>query len=154
MKIIRLAASACALLATMMLAGCDDSRSKKFFSDLDYPEQVISEDVTAKTEFPEYDRDVKKIKVIAANNGDMEFVFGEQYTLQKMEDGEWKYIAVQGRFTAIERVFPASKTSDYTVNLEGHVKLPLLPGSYRIGLGFDPYPNEYSRIVYADFTVK
>lgn len=151
---MKLAVPACALLAAVMLSGCNKDRPKKFYSDADFPEQVISEDVTAKTEFSEYDRQVKEIKVIVANNGDTDFYFGEHYSLQKLEDGEWKYIVVGGNFNFTLCGFPASETSDYTVNLDGHVKLPLPSGSYRIGLGFEPYPEEYDRIVYAEFSVK
>ncbi len=151
---MKLAVPACALFAAVMLSGCNKYRPKKFYSDAVVPEQVISEDVTAKTEFPEYDRHVKKIKVIATNNGDTDFFFGEQYSLQKLEDGEWKYIVVGGIFPAIGRIFPASETSDHTFSLEDHVKLPLPSGSYRIGVGFEPYPMEFDRIVYAEFTVK
>ncbi len=151
---MKLAVTVCALLAAVMLSGCNKYRPKTFYWDADIPEQVISEDVTAKTEFPEYDRRVKKIKVIATNNGDEDFFFGERYSLQKLEDGEWKYIFVGGIFPAIGRIFPASETSDHTFSLEDHVKLPLPSGSYRIGVGFTASPNEHNRIAYAEFTVK
>lgn len=89
----KLAALSCALLAAVMLTGCDDSRPKEFYSDADYPEQVVAEDVTATTEFPEYDKHVKSINVTIVNDGYTDFDFGERYTLQKLEDGEWRDIS-------------------------------------------------------------
>ncbi len=154
MRKIKLAASVCALLAAVMLTGCDNSRPKKFYSDADIPEQVIADDVTASTEFPEYDGDVERINVTIVNDGDTDFSFGKQYSLQKMEDGEWRYIVVSGAFTLLEYSCKASETNDHTFDLKDHVKLPLPSGSYRIGIGFSPHPNEFARIAYAEFSVK
>lgn len=65
-----------------------------------------------------------------------------------------RYICVTGKFTLLSNLCEASDTRDHSVNLKEHVKLPLPSGSYRIGLGFEPYPKEYDRIVYAEFSVK
>ncbi len=154
MRTIKLAASVCALLAAVMLTGCDNSHSKKFYSDADIPEQVIADNVTVTTEFPEYDGDVERINVTIVNDGDTEFCFGEQYSLQKLEDGEWRYIVVSGAFILLESSCNASETNDHTFDLKDHVKLPLPSGSYRIGVGFSPHPSEFSRIAYAEFSVK
>ena len=77
----KIAASICVLLAAVMLTGCDKYRPKEFYADVDFPEQVIADDVTVMTEFPEYDEDVESINVTIVNDGDTDFSFGQQYTL-------------------------------------------------------------------------
>lgn len=141
-------------VAIATLTGCNNYKSKKFFSDASFSEQKIAENVTITAEFQEYDKNVEEIKLTVANNGDDIFASGEQYRLQKMENDEWRDVAVQGRFTAIAYIYEPSTVCSYIAVLKDHVELPLLPGEYRIGVGFDPYPDDNDLISYAEFTIK
>lgn len=156
MKMFRLKSVLMCLLCvfSLSLTGCDDSKSKNFFTDAKFPNQKIAESVTVTAEFSEYDKDVEKINFTVINNSDKEFATGEDFRMQKMEDGEWRNIAVTGQFTLLAQAFEPGKTSTYTAKLKDHVKLPLPAGQYRIGIGYTPSPQERDTIAYGEFTVK
>lgn len=154
LKYVKIVLLVCAFLITNLMTGCDDGKPKNFFTDAEFPEQKIAENVTVTAEFSEYDKDVEKISFMVTNNGDKEFVTGEDFRMQKMEDGEWHNVAVTGKFNLLARAFEPGKTSTYTAELKDHVKLPLPAGQYRIGIGYEKYPQERDVIAYGEFTVK
>ena len=154
MKILKFAAIA-GVLAVAMLTGCEKSYSpKKLFSEYDYPERTIAEDVVVTTEFSEYDRSVEKIKLTVINNGDEALWSGEQFYLKKLEDGEWRNVAVGGRFPAIGYTYDPSTSLTYTATLKDHVKLPLPKGEYRVGFLFERSSEDCDYVSYGEFTVK
>lgn len=154
MKQIKFFALICVFITAAMFSGCSKNKSKPLFTDIILPEQNIAEDVTATAEFPEYDGDVEEIKIFVANNGERNFGTGEMFRMQKMENGEWRDLAVRGTFKAIAQIFEPGINSTYTAKLKDHVKLPLPSGEYRIGVGFEIYPTEDDLIAFAEFTIK
>lgn len=110
----------------------------------------VSEFITAQTEFPEYDGNVKKIKVTFTNlqneDGGGE---GHVFNLLKQEGDKWRFISDKpgSSYPADSMLIPANGTTDKWYDLEEYYDLPLSPGVYRIRVitgGF----------TYAEFTVK
>ncbi len=139
---------------SLFFAGCDDEKTKNFFTDAEFPEQKIAENMTVTAEFSEYDKNVEKIRFTVTNNDNEEFATGEEFRIQKMDDGEWRNIAVTGKFNLLAQIFEPGKTSTYTAKLKDHVKFPLPSGQYRIGIGYERYPQERDVIAYGEFTIK
>ena len=120
----------------LLLTGCSP---KDDFDDYDHAELRPSENVAAVTEFEEYDGNIESITVFITNGSDKRFPLNGNFRLQKKVNDEWK---------AIKRYYdPESLISDGTnremlehsegavcIDLKEHVKLPLLPGQYRIGV--------------------
>lgn len=142
------------LMAALVLTGC--AHKRQLYTDY-IPDQKVLEDMILTTEFSEYDGNTEKIKLLVTNNSDVDFYTGEQFLMQKKENGEWRGIGVGGRFFAIGIMLP-SKMSNlyYTAVLKDHVLQPLPAGTYRIGL-VDDYNEGYPEglIVYSnEFTIK
>lgn len=142
------------IFAAIMMSGCKDQVPKNFFTDVEFPEQKIAENVIVIAEFSEYDRNVEKIKFTVANNGDEIFGTGENFRMQKMEDGKWRDVSVTGEFNLLGYIYEPGKTSSYYATLKDHVKYPLPEGQYRIGVGFTESPTERDTIAYGEFVVK
>jgi len=143
----------------VILTGCSSKTDdfvdfdKAGISMPDEPEAAKA--VEATTEFPEYDGDVDEIVLLIANNSDEDFEFGEYYILQKLDEGEWKYINVFGVFLPLGISYPPSHSSHRTIKLTEHIKQPLLPGRYRIGIGnIDVGLGIHGTVAFAEFTIK
>ncbi len=142
------------------LTGCSQ-RQDDFIDfetiDLSEPgEPKIAEDVVLTTEFPEYEGNVDEIVLMITNNSDKEFSFGREFVLQKLDEGEWKYIQVFGIFTMLSFAYRPTDSGPFTIKLKDHIDQPLLPGCYRIGIGevnlLDfSFPGE---MAFAEFTIK
>ena len=139
---IKFAVVICVVL--LLLTGC---AAKDDFADYEFSEPPAVEGLTAETEFSEYDGDTEEIRVIVTNDCDTIFSFSEFFSLQKKVDGEWKPIKFGGKLNLIGSDMPARSTAPITFVLKDHVKLPLLPGQYRIWVGD-------SDRVSAEFTIK
>lgn len=143
----------------LTLPGCAEKEDNfvdfdKFdLSEPDEPE--IAENIEITTEFSEYDGDVDEIVLSITNNSDEDFGYGKYYILQKLDEGEWKYIWVFGKFTLLAYICPPFFTATPTIELKDHIEQPLLPGRYRIGIG--DIELDYSingKLAYAEFTIK
>jgi len=129
----------------MLLTGCspqDDFADYKF----EFPPV---ENVSARTEFDEYDTDVKEISVELTNGRDELFSFDYCMFLQKYVDGEWRWIRIiKEEWDLLDPYMPEHSTGGCTFDLKEFVKLPLLPGRYRIWVG-----GSDGRVP-AEFTIK
>lgn len=139
----RIILAALALLTAVTLTGC---APKDDFADYEFVEPPAVEGVTAQTEFSEYDGNTEVIYVMAANDSDERFPFGDLFYLQKLVGDEWKPIRVGGDSLCLDMAMPAHTSGKISVKLKDHVKLPLLPGQYRVWVGI-------SEKVSAEFTV-
>lgn len=117
--------------ALLLLTGCAPERMDDF-DDRELVAPLPVEGLTAQTEFSEYDGKVEKIYVIVNNDRDDMFCYGEYFRLQKNVDGEWRDIKIDGYFNALALIVQPRSESSVPVFLKKHVKLPLLPGHYRI----------------------
>ncbi|MDE7362325.1 MAG: hypothetical protein K2N38_10375 [Oscillospiraceae bacterium] len=156
-KSILTATAICVL--SFALSSCTEKSDDYFeFSDLGISEPnepEVAEDVVMTTEFPEYDGNVDKIVLSVTNNSDEDFGFSDYYVLQKLDEGEWKYIKVFGQFTLLAGSHPPSLSAPLTIKLKDHIKQPLLPGQYRIGVGSINLDLSFNgALAYAEFTVK
>ncbi len=139
-------------VALLLITGCSP---KDDFDDHDHAELRPCENVAAVTEFEEYDGNIESITVFITNSSDKRFPLNDNFRLQKKVNDEWK---------AIKRYYdPESLIGDGTnremlehsegavcINLKEHVKLPLLPGQYRIWVG----SISGNRTAAAEFEVK
>lgn len=157
------------LAALLLLTGCapkDDFEDNEFdnsdnyelddFADYEVKELLPSENVNAKTEFSEYDGNTEMIKVTIANDTDHRLDMWDGFRLEKEVDGEWKAIKVYYDevvdSTLMYRQMPERCTYTLEYELKDNVKLPLLPGQYRIWVcGVSGTDNE---AVSAEFTIK
>ncbi|MBD5384461.1 MAG: hypothetical protein HDR72_05635 [Ruminococcaceae bacterium] len=129
----------------LLLTGCSP---KDDFADYEVVEYPPVENVSAKTEFDEYDRDMDHITVLLTNDRDERFSFNYFISLQKDVDGEWRPIRIiKEEYDLLARYMPERSTMPLYLDLEEYVKLPLLPGRYRIWVGG-------SEKVPAEFTIK
>ncbi len=144
---------AAAIMAVFM-TGCNDGVPEGFFTDHEFPEQRIAQNAVVIPEFEEYDRNAEEIRFTVINNGDEFLGAGEEFRMQKMEDGEWRNVLVYGSFNLIGHLFDPGTTSTYHAVLKDHVKYPLPEGRYRIGIGYNRNPTERDAIMYGEFTVK
>lgn len=145
----KLIAALCAVL--MLLAGC---AAKDDFIDVERPQPVIAENVEMSTEFSEYDGEVEKIYATVKNNGNKNFTHGSYYFLQKLDGNEWRYLGVSGRFDLLAKMTEPGNDSVGIFQLKDHVKLPLLPGKYRIGWWSTDENDAPEPTPVAEFTVK
>lgn len=157
LKSVLTATAICVL--SFALSGCTEKSDDYFeFSDLgisepDEPE--VAEDVVMTTEFPEYDGNVDKIVLSITNNSDKDFQFNDYYVLQKLDEGEWKYIKVFGKFTLLAGSYHPSLSAPLTIRFKDHIKQPLLPGQYRIGVGSIDLDLSFNgALAYTEFMIK
>lgn len=143
--------AAFALLTAVMLTGC---APKDDLADYEFVEPPAVEGVTAQTEFSEYDGNTEVIYVTVTNDRDERLSFNNSFYLQKLVGDEWKPINVGGDFPLLDRTMPAHAAGKVSVTLKDHVKLPLLPGQYRIWVGSGDGTYENDILVPAEFTVK
>lgn len=121
------------LFAAVMLSGC---ARKDDFADGFAPELTLSEFMTAKTEYPEYDGNVEEIKLIITNNGSEEWGYNVVFHLEKYDedmDG-WRNInfSRQMEWTLLSMGVLPSETVAEIISLKDNFKQPLLPGRYRV----------------------
>lgn len=155
MKRIKLFLSICVLVTVTMLSGCGKNESEDIFATASLPVLKISEDVTATTEFPEYNSDTEEIIIYLVNSGESDFELSDHFRMQKMENDKWRDLAVEGIFGLYSLAVPAGDEDyRYRVVLKDHVQLPLPPGEYRIGVGDQLYITEDYLIAYTEFTIK
>ena len=143
-----------AVVMTVVMTGCNDGVPKGFFTDAEFPEQRIAQNVVVTAELDEYDRYAEEIRFTVINNGDELLGAGTDFRMQKMEDGKWRNVLVFGSFHALAYGFDPGTTSTYSAVLKDHVKYPLPEGRYRIGIGYSRNPTERDAIMYGEFTVK
>ena len=123
----------CAVL--LLFTGCV-SEPKDDFADYEWVEPPAVEGVTMRTEFPEYNGDLETISVMVTNDRDERFGFNWTFSLQKMVQDEWKPIKVSyDRLTLEVNNMLPNTSGTIMLDLKNHVKLPLLPGHYRIWIG-------------------
>lgn len=139
--------------AVLTAVGCGKAEPTDNFVAYYVPQPRIAEDVVMETEFPEYDGSTEIIYATIKNNSDSDYGYGERFDLQKLDGEEWRYIGVFGMFKAWGGLIPPSQDCVVRFELKDHVKLPLLPGKYRIGFPSDQEYNEEPTPV-AEFTVK
>lgn len=151
------------LASLLLLTGCapkDDSADYELddFADYEVKELLLSEEVTAKTEFSEYDGNTEMIKVTIANDTDHRLNMWDGFRLEKEVDGEWKAIkryydkTVENVLLPLPSQMPERCTYTFEYELKDNIKLPLLPGQYRIWVcGVSGTDNE---AVSAEFTIK
>ncbi len=121
---------------TILLTGCagkKDNFIKDNFISVDRQQPVIAENVEMTTEFPEYDGNTEIIYAPLKNNGNEDFTHGSYYFLQKLDGDDWRYLGVSGNFNLLQAVIKPGEDALGRFQLKDHVKLPLLPGRYRIG---------------------
>lgn len=129
-----------------LLTGCSP---KDDFDDYEIVEYPSVENVSAKTEFDEYDGDTESIVVFITNDRDERFPYGYYISLQKYVDGEWRPIRIiKEEYDLLARYMSERSTMPLEFDLKEYVKPPLLPGRYRIWVG-----NERERLP-AEFTIK
>lgn len=140
----------CAL--PLVLAGCDESKPSE--PSVRYEEEwynsKINESITARTEFPEYDANVKKINIELINptNDEAWTDDANGLLLLKQESDRWRYAEfIDDTCLATATLIPPNGTLSKTLDVEKHYRLPLSPGNYRIRINVGGY-------VYAEFTVK
>lgn len=130
----------------LLLTGCSP---KDDFDDYEIVEYPPVENVSAKTEFDEYDGDTESIVVFITNDRDERFLFDYYISLQKDVDGVWRPIRIiKEVYDLVARYMSERSTMPLEFGLKEYVKLPLLPGRYRIWVG-----NERERLP-AEFTIK
>ena len=149
---IKCASILCAVL--LLLTGCaaKDEDSLADYDDLaDYsvtefpPVKFLS----AKTEFAEYDGNTQKIWVFLTNDRDEDFLFDYNWHLEKAVDGEWRAIRfIKEKAYTLEAHYMPRGTVSIGCDLKEYVKLPLLPGHYRLWVGGE------SERVPAELTIK
>lgn len=153
MSLKRIISSVVLCGAVLTAVGCNKAESTDNFIKYDYPQLRISEDVVMETEFPEYDGSTEIIYATIKNNGDSDFYYGAHFVLQKLDGEEWRYIVVKGMFRGWASLIPPSQEHEkVSFELKDHVKLPLLPGRYRIGFPTDQEGDQPTPV--AEFTVK
>lgn len=119
----------------LLLTGCV-SEPKDDFADYEWVEPPAVEGVTMQTEFPEYDGNIETIGLIFANDRDQRFGFDYTFRLQKKVQDEWKPIKVRyDRLTLESTNIMPNNAGTIMLDLKDHIKLPLLPGHYRIWIG-------------------
>lgn len=148
-----------AAVGTLFLSGCgkqnESAESKPMVVDdigITFPENV-----EMKTEFSEYDTDVKVINTIITNNSDeyFNFEYGDN-VLDKFnpDTNEWERVPFKEDgelfLDCVARSMPPSGTATTTFNLEEVYDLPLAPGRYRIDRGRVRHEKEILR---AEFTI-
>lgn len=148
MLVKRLICSFAVGCAVLMSVGCK-TVPKDDFVDIDMPQPIISEDIVMKTVYPEYDGGTEKIFATVVNNSDNEFGYGAQFFLQKLDEGEWRYISVSGYWKGWASAISPKEDGKVGFDLKDHAKLPLLPGTYRIG-----FSGECKSTPVAEFIVK
>lgn len=134
------------LTAFLLLTGC---APKDDLADYELVEYPPIENVTARTEFDEYDGDVEEITVFITNDRDQRYYYDKFFQLQKNVDGEWKLIRSirEEYFSDLLGIYiPERYFTSINIKLKDDVKLPLLPGRYRIwvGGGGERVPAEFT----------
>lgn len=158
-KIKGIVTAAAICVMSFTLPGCSQ-RSDNFIDfakyDISMPDgPEIAQGIEMTTEFPEYDGNVDEIVLLITNNSDEDFEFGKYYILQKLDEGEWKYIWVFGQFTLLTFIYPPSLSTTRTIKLKDHIEQPLLPGRYRIGIGdIEMDLSIRGALAFAEFTIK
>ncbi len=138
---------------TILLTGC--AGKKDNFISVDRQQPVIAENVEMTTEFTEYDGDTERIRVKLRNNRSEDFSYGAYFFLQKLDGDEWRYLGVSGNFNLLLYSVPPGWDGWESFQLKEHVKLPLLPGRYRIGWWSETTEDGSIRPTpVAEFTVK
>lgn len=138
--------------AVLTAVGCNKAEPTDNFVAYDVPQLRISEVVVMETEFSEYDGGTEVIHASIKNNGDKDYGYGCRFVLQKLDGEEWRYIGVFGEFQLILFLLPPGEKYVISFELKDHVKLPLLPGTYRIGF---PTDHEFELPTpVAEFTIR
>lgn len=131
--------------ALLLLTGC---APKDDFADYETVEYHPVENVSAATEFEEYDGNAESIAVLLSNNSDNQFELSDSIALEKNVDGEWRAIRIiKKEYTLIYHAVSAHTEEWKRFELKDYVELPLLPGQYRIWVGG-------GNKVPAEFTIK
>ena len=122
--------------ALLLLTGCAPEPTDDFV-DYEWVEPPAVEGLTLQTEFAEYDGNLEMIGLVYASDYcDQRFGFDHTFRLQKKVRDEWKPIKVRYEEISLSNSYLVLKNAGtITLNLKDHVKLPLLPGHYRIWIG-------------------
>lgn len=132
--------------ALLLLTGCVPEPEDDF-ADYEFVEPPAVEGVTVRTELAEYNGNIEGIDVIVTNDRDERFFFGDSFTLQKSDNGSWRSIKTEGIIKDYSAAVLPRSPGRISVNLKDHIKLPLLPGHYRVWVG------DYEKVS-AEFDVK
>ncbi len=106
--------------------------------------------VVITTEFSEYGVNTEKINYTITNNGSETFFFGDDFSFQRYENGQWVDVPTTGNgsITGIACVLHPKKTRNDSFDMGERFKLPLPEGTYRLGKGGT------GDWIYAQFTLK
>lgn len=156
------------LLMTAVLFGCNNASQSQSSNTTDKPNSAQTEatdatavnelnDVTVKTEKSSYPGNVEKIKVIFNNKSDIEYNYGESFTLEKKIDGKWTNVPFKNGYTfnSVAYVLKPNGTREieYPINqLTGDLE----SGDYRIltDVQKDNTNSYNSYLMTAEFTIK
>ena len=134
------------LISAITLSGCSP---KDDFDDYSVTEHPPVENISAKTEFEEYDGNTEMICVFLTNDRNGEFSFDRHWWLEKETESGWRPIRfIKDRGWTLEISRMPHGTISIECDLSEYVKLPLLPGRYCLWVGGD------GGRVSAEFTVK
>lgn len=127
---------ASALWAVLLfLTGCA-GKAKDDFADYSVTEYPPIEYLSAETEFPEYDGSTEGLCVFLTNDRDEDFHFDCEWRLDKDVDGEWRAIRfIKDREIKLVDYYMQRDTVPIWCDLKKYVRLPLIPGHYRIWVG-------------------
>ena len=134
----------------LLLTGCSP---KDDFDDNEFVEYPSVENVSARTEFDEYEGDAESITVFITNGSDKGFPLRDGFLLQKKADDNWRSIKVYPKpqiSTGVNVELPEHSEASVDVDLKEYVKLPLLSGEYRVWVG----GMNSDKMVSAEFTIK
>lgn len=147
---IKIKLAAVLFVVLLLLTGCTH---KDDFADYVFSDYPPIENITAETEFSEYDGNTAVINVTVTNDSDNAFRYGDKYYLQKFADDEWKSISTGGfmvQAVLLNKEISEHSVGSIEVKLEDHINFPLLSGKYRVWVGYE----EDEEYVSAEFTVK
>ncbi len=103
-------------------------KTAEFRFDQQMPEH---DEYSVRMEQAVYPVGTEKAVMKMTNNTGEESGFGMEYSLERLEEGVWKYFPPKSEvyFIAIAQIFPAGETTDFTVSLGEY---ELVPGRYRV----------------------
>ncbi|MGF7145180.1 hypothetical protein HNQ56_003616 [Anaerotaenia torta] len=115
------------------LEACGTKEKPLIPSDVQEADIDVSEDITFTTQYPVYGKDMEQIIGYIRNNTDEEFVYGAEYSVEKLIDGTWYQLPFPENtaWNAIGYILSPKDTNTEYVSLS-FVDYSFTDGTYRI----------------------
>ncbi len=135
------------MIAIIIVSGCESNRKMVLSEVSNYLMLQMNPDLEFKAGEVKYKLPVNMAIFKITNLGESDYTFGEEYAIEKYEDGTWYTISFNDSiaFPAIEHTIGPNKSNEFSISLDV-LKHELTQGKYRVVKKFYSFDNTESTV--------